>query len=80
MVINLSPEGQLMPVTSFPPCVKGKSVYMLKKSPGTFPIDEITCFRDAIIVGDLPPQPLEALMIFVEEVRNNNNKRYLIKK
>ena len=42
---------------------------MIKKAAVAVPIDEYANFRDSLIAGDLPPQPLEALMTFVQEVR-----------
>lgn len=60
-----------MPATNFPSVSKTKSVYMMKKNPVSFTIDDPTAFRESIIIGELPPQPLEALMTFVEDVRLN---------
>lgn len=51
---------------------------MIKKGPVAFPLDEYEFFRDALIVGDLPPQPLEALMTFVEEVCSHCLKHFYI--
>ncbi|ODN03963.1 Dynein beta chain, ciliary [Orchesella cincta] len=67
-LINLNLGGMLIPMVNFPAAVKTKSIYMIKKAPSAFAKDEFNTFRDALIVGDLPPQPLEALVTFVEDI------------
>ncbi|KAL2297866.1 hypothetical protein Nmel_016431 [Mimus melanotis] len=64
LVLVLNPAGQILPTTRFPPAIKGKGIYCVKKG------DSITgenC-RSALLVGDISPSPVEQLITMLMEV------------
>uniref|UniRef100_A0A8D0H5U7 Dynein axonemal heavy chain 17 n=1 Tax=Sphenodon punctatus TaxID=8508 RepID=A0A8D0H5U7_SPHPU len=65
VVITPSPAGQLIPCHNFPATLKNKGVYFTRK--GRDNITKENC-RDALLVGDISPSPVEQLMAVVEEV------------
>uniref|UniRef100_A0A803WBL3 Dynein axonemal heavy chain 17 n=1 Tax=Ficedula albicollis TaxID=59894 RepID=A0A803WBL3_FICAL len=65
LVLVLNPAGQILPTTCFPPAIKGKGIYCVKKKG-----DSITgenC-RSALLVGDVGPSPVEQLIAVLMEV------------
>lgn len=67
VVLTLNALGQLTAVDGYHTAMKLKSCYFIKKVPMTFGKEDPT-FREHLIYGDLSPQPLEALVTFIEEV------------
>ncbi|KAM6377249.1 dynein axonemal heavy chain 17-like [Pluvialis apricaria] len=65
LVLGLNPAGQLLPTTCFPPTLKGKGVYFVKKKREN--ITQENC-RSGLLVGDVGPSPVEQLITVVEEV------------
>ncbi|XP_062977556.1 dynein axonemal heavy chain 17 [Elgaria multicarinata webbii] len=65
LVITLNPTGQLVPCIGFPSTLKNKGIYFVKKKHENITKDN---FRDALLVGDLSPSPVEQMMAVVEEV------------
>ncbi|XP_019398323.1 PREDICTED: dynein heavy chain 17, axonemal [Crocodylus porosus] len=65
LVLTLSPAGQLVPCLDFPPALKGKGIYFVKKKRENITRDNC---RTGLLVGDLGPSPVEQLIAAVEEV------------
>uniref|UniRef100_A0A8B9NMP8 Dynein axonemal heavy chain 17 n=1 Tax=Accipiter nisus TaxID=211598 RepID=A0A8B9NMP8_9AVES len=65
LVLGLNPAGQLSPTTRFPPTLRGKGVYFVKKKREN--ITQENC-RSGLLVGDISPSPVEQLITVVEEV------------
>ncbi|XP_042635783.1 dynein axonemal heavy chain 17 [Catharus ustulatus] len=65
LVLVVNPAGQILPTTCFPPAIKGKGIYCVRKQG-----DSITgenC-RSALLVGDIGPSPVEQLIAVLMEV------------
>lgn len=65
LVLGLNPAGQLSPTTRFPPTLRGKGVYFVKKKREN--VTRENCQR-GLLVGDISPSPVEQLITVVEEV------------
>lgn len=65
LVLALTPAGQLQPTTSFPPALKGKGFYCVKRKEEN--ITGENC-RSALLVGDVGPSPVEQLITVLLEV------------
>ncbi|XP_026654101.2 dynein axonemal heavy chain 17-like [Zonotrichia albicollis] len=65
LVLALTPAGQLQPTTSFPPALKGKAFYCVKKKEEN--ITGENC-RSALLVGDVGASPVEQLITVLLEV------------
>ncbi|NXU59271.1 DYH17 protein, partial [Turnix velox] len=65
LVLGLNPAGQLMPTVCFPPALKGKGIYFVKKKKEN--ITRENC-RAALLVGEIGPSPVEQLVTVVEEI------------
>ncbi|NXK90148.1 DYH17 protein, partial [Formicarius rufipectus] len=65
LVLGLNPSGQLLPTACFPPTVKGKGIYFVKKKMEN--ITQENC-RSALLVGDIGPSPVEQLITVLLEV------------
>lgn len=65
LVLGLNPAGQLQPAASFPPTLRGKGVYFVKKKREN--ITPENC-QDGLLVGDIGPSPVEQLITVVQEV------------
>lgn len=65
LVLGLNPAGQLSPTTRFPPTLRGKGVYFVKKKREN--ITQENC-QSGLLVGDISPSPVEQLITVVEEV------------
>ncbi|NWQ91943.1 DYH17 protein, partial [Burhinus bistriatus] len=65
LVLGLNPAGQLLPTACFPPALKGKGVYFVKKKREN--ITRENCWS-GLLVGDIGPSPVEQLITVVEEV------------
>ncbi|NXJ22597.1 DYH17 protein, partial [Dicrurus megarhynchus] len=65
LVLGLSPAGQPLPTTCFPPTLKGKGIYFVKKKGEN--ITEENC-RSSLLVGDIVPSPVEQLITVLLEV------------
>ncbi|NXT54658.1 DYH17 protein, partial [Pluvianellus socialis] len=65
LVLGLNPAGQLLPTACFPPALKGKGVYFVKKKREN--ITRENC-QSGLLVGDIGPSPVEQLITVVEEV------------
>ncbi|NWR24818.1 DYH17 protein, partial [Emberiza fucata] len=65
LVLALTPAGQLQPTTSFPPALKGKGFYCVKKKGEN--ITGENC-RSALLVGDVGASPVEQLITVLLEV------------
>uniref|UniRef100_A0A8C9NDF6 Dynein axonemal heavy chain 17 n=1 Tax=Serinus canaria TaxID=9135 RepID=A0A8C9NDF6_SERCA len=66
LVLGLNPAGQLLPTTCFPPALKGKGLYCVKKKGGENITGE-NC-RSELLVGDIGPSPVEQLITVLLEV------------
>lgn len=65
LVLVLNPAGQMLPTTCFPPAIKGKGIYCVKKKG-----DSVTgenC-RGSLLLGDIGPSPVEQLITVLLEV------------
>nr|XP_054501017.1 dynein axonemal heavy chain 17 [Agelaius phoeniceus] len=65
LVLALTPAGQLQPTTSFPPALKGKGFYCVKRKEEN--ITGENC-RSALLVGDMGASPVEQLITVLLEV------------
>ncbi|NXD84162.1 DYH17 protein, partial [Halcyon senegalensis] len=65
LVLGLNPAGQLLPGACFPPTLRGKGVYFVKKKSEN--ITQENC-QSGILVGDISPSPVEQLITVVQEV------------
>ncbi|XP_067164351.1 dynein axonemal heavy chain 17 [Apteryx mantelli] len=65
LVLALSPAGQLLPAGRFPPALKGKGVYFVKRKRENITRDNCEA---GLLVGDISPAPVEQLIAVVEEV------------
>ncbi|NXJ83957.1 DYH17 protein, partial [Trogon melanurus] len=65
LVLGLNPAGQLLPTACFPPALKGKGIYFVKKEGESIPQQN---FQSKLLVGDIGPSPVEQLITVVEEV------------
>ncbi|NWU53608.1 DYH17 protein, partial [Dromas ardeola] len=65
LVLGLNPAGQLLPNACFPPALKGKGIYFVKKKKEN--ITRENC-RSALLVGDIGPSPVAQIITVVEEV------------
>ncbi|XP_009470045.1 PREDICTED: dynein heavy chain 17, axonemal isoform X2 [Nipponia nippon] len=65
LVLGLNPAGQLLPTACFPPTLRGKGVYFVKKKREN--ITRENC-QSRLLVGDIGPSPVEQLITVVEEV------------
>ncbi|NWV92100.1 DYH17 protein, partial [Machaerirhynchus nigripectus] len=65
LVLGLSPAGQPLPTTCFPPVLKGKGIYFVKKKGEN--ITGENC-RSGLLVGDIGPSPVEQLITVLLEV------------
>ncbi|NXA28829.1 DYH17 protein, partial [Ibidorhyncha struthersii] len=65
LVLGLNPAGQLLPTAGFPPALKGKGVYFVKKKREN--ITQENC-QSGLLVGDIGPSPVEQLITVMEEV------------
>ncbi|NWI70492.1 DYH17 protein, partial [Todus mexicanus] len=65
LVLGLSPSGQVLPTTCFPPTLRGKGVYFVKKKGEN--VTPENC-QSGILVGDIGPSPVEQLITVVQEV------------
>ncbi|KAM7035687.1 dynein axonemal heavy chain 17 [Acridotheres tristis] len=65
LVLVLNPAGQMLPTSCFPPAIKGKGIYCVKKKG-----DSVTgenC-RGSLLLGDIGPSPVEQLITVLLEV------------
>ncbi|NXE83161.1 DYH17 protein, partial [Cochlearius cochlearius] len=65
LVLGLNPAGQLLPTACFPPALRGKAVYFVKRKREN--ITRENC-QSGLLVGDIGPSPVEQLITVVEEV------------
>ncbi|XP_071429942.1 dynein axonemal heavy chain 17 isoform X2 [Pithys albifrons albifrons] len=65
LVLGLNPSGQLLPTACFPPTLKGKGIYFVKKKREN--ITPENC-RSGLLVGDIGPSPVEHLITVLLEV------------
>ncbi|NXC57105.1 DYH17 protein, partial [Aleadryas rufinucha] len=65
LVLGMSPAGQPVPTTCFPPALKGKAIYFVKKKGEN--ITGENC-RSGLLVGDISPSPVEQLITVLLEV------------
>ncbi|GAB0197572.1 dynein axonemal heavy chain 17 [Grus japonensis] len=65
LVLALNPAGQLLLTAGFPPALRGKGVYFVKKKREN--ITQENC-RSGLLVGDIGPSPVEQLIAVMEEV------------
>lgn len=65
LVLGLNSSGQLLPTACFPPALRGKGVYFVKKKRENITRDNC---RSGLLVGDISPSPVEQLITVVEEV------------
>ncbi|NXL59531.1 DYH17 protein, partial [Chordeiles acutipennis] len=65
LVLGLNPSGQLQPTACFPPALRGKGIYFVKKKREN--ITQENC-QSGLLVGDISPSPVEHLITLVEEV------------
>lgn len=68
LVIYLNSAAQLTANLGFPPSVKSKAVYFVKRTNEFTTNDNIK----NVLVGDISASPVEQLTVFVEEVRANS--------
>lgn len=72
LVLGLSPAGQLLPAAGFPPALRGKAVYFVKRKREN--ITRENC-QSGLLVGDISPSPVEQLIAVVEEVGDAGGRR-----
>lgn len=65
LVLGMNPAGQILPTTCFPPALKGKGIYCVKKKGES--ITRENC-RAGLLVGDIGPSPVEQLITVLQEV------------
>ncbi|XP_021270931.1 dynein heavy chain 17, axonemal [Numida meleagris] len=65
LVLALNPAGQLQASTCFPPALKAKGTYFVKRKKEN--VTRENCGA-ALLVGDISPSPVEQLIVVVEEV------------
>uniref|UniRef100_A0A8C3FY90 Dynein axonemal heavy chain 17 n=1 Tax=Chrysemys picta bellii TaxID=8478 RepID=A0A8C3FY90_CHRPI len=65
LVLTLNPAGQLTPCLEFPPVLKSKAVYFVKRKRENITKEN---FQIGLLVGDISPSPVDQLMAVVEEV------------
>ncbi|XP_039357479.1 dynein heavy chain 17, axonemal isoform X9 [Mauremys reevesii] len=65
LVLTLNPAGQLVPCLEFPPVLKSKAVYFVKRKRENITKEN---FQTGLLVGDISPSPVDQLMAVVEEV------------
>ena len=65
LVIYVSPNGQLVPVTTFPTSAKAKAVYFIKRQAEALKKDNM---KSLLMVGDVSHLPLDQLSFLVESV------------
>jgi dynein heavy chain len=65
LIFYLNQKEDLIPAVQFPSLLKKKSIYFLKRQPGASVVDKLDT---ELILGDLPPNPLEFLSTTLEEV------------
>ncbi|XP_054249766.1 dynein axonemal heavy chain 17 [Indicator indicator] len=65
LVLALSPSGQLLPATGFPPTLKGKGIYFVKQKEETITQEN---YQSGLLVGDIGPSPVQHLSTVVQEV------------
>lgn len=70
MILTLNPLGQLTVLDGYHTVIKLKSCYFIKREQVTFGKEDAT-FREHLLYGDLAPQPLEALVTYIEGVMKN---------
>ncbi|NXG00005.1 DYH17 protein, partial [Sakesphorus luctuosus] len=65
LVLGLNPSGQLQPTACFPPTLKGKGIYFVKKKRENITLENC---RSGLLVGDIGPSPVEHLITVLLEV------------
>ncbi|NXB98994.1 DYH17 protein, partial [Orthonyx spaldingii] len=65
LVLMLSPAGQILPSTCFPPSLKGKGIYFVKKKEES--ITGENC-QSGLLVGDISSSPVEQFITVILEV------------
>lgn len=65
LVLGLNPAGHLQATAAFPPAIKGKGIYFVKKKEES--ITRENC-RSALLVGDVGASPVEQLITVMDEV------------
>ncbi|NXY12732.1 DYH17 protein, partial [Atrichornis clamosus] len=65
LVLELNPAGQLLPTTCFPPTLKGKGIYFVKKKSESITGEN---YRSGLLVGDIGSSPVEQLITVLLEV------------
>ncbi|XP_077689901.1 dynein axonemal heavy chain 17 [Eretmochelys imbricata] len=65
LVLSLNPAGQLVPCLEFPPVLKSKGVYFVKRKRENITKEN---FQSRLLVGDISPSPVDQLIAVVEEV------------
>ncbi|XP_061866833.1 dynein axonemal heavy chain 17 isoform X5 [Colius striatus] len=65
LVLGLNPGGQPLAGTRFPPALRDKGIYFVKKKSEN--ITRENC-RSGLLVGDIGPSPVEQLITVVQEV------------
>ncbi|NWW98330.1 DYH17 protein, partial [Caloenas nicobarica] len=65
LVLGLNPAGHLQATAAFPPAIKGKGIYFVKKKEES--ITRENC-HSALLVGDMAPSPVEQLITVMDEV------------
>ena len=71
LVISLAPNGQLVPLTTFPSSNKNKGVYFIKKAPEQLKKETM---GNNLLVGDMSLLPLEQLSSFIESVSTSSDR------
>ncbi|NWW79259.1 DYH17 protein, partial [Climacteris rufus] len=65
LVLGLNPAGQLLATTCFPPALKGKGIYFVKKKSENITGEN---YQSGLLVGDMGPSPVEQLITMLLEV------------
>ncbi|NXM68229.1 DYH17 protein, partial [Serilophus lunatus] len=65
LVLGLNASGQLLSTTCFPPSLKGKGIYVVKKVGENISAENL---RSSLLVGDISPSPVEQLITLLQEV------------
>ncbi|NXG18699.1 DYH17 protein, partial [Grallaria varia] len=65
LVLGLNPAGQLLPTACFPPTLKGRGIYFVKKKKENITQEN---YRSGLLVGDVGPSPMKRLITVLQEV------------
>ncbi|CAG7732677.1 unnamed protein product [Allacma fusca] len=68
LIVTLNAGGQLITASAFPTAAKAKGIYFMKKDPSIPLMKDDVNFKENLVYGELPAQPLESLVTYIEDV------------